>query len=638
MGHGTLAEEHVFIVPRRGLLYCSSPISKILFLNLQIMSLQLPEFTIRKRTQAIPRSKNTPKYPNSESWNSLIRQRSKSQTPRDSILFFRRLLIDGIFAPNHLTFPSLLTACRRIRAIEEGRQLHAQTIKVGLHADVFIQRCLIRLYAGCGHCPDAARVFDQCLDPGVVSQNDLISGYLEIGKLESARHVFNGMGERNVVTWSVMVDGYAKNGNADVAQVLFDEMPERNTFAWNSLLCGYMRCGRNVDARQLFDQMLHRDVVTWTVMISGYAQNCLFREALEMFLQLQRTGLEPNEITLVSVLPAIAQLGALAQGRWIHVYADKRRMKLDGILGSALLDMYSKCGCIEEALCVFEKLKHKELSAWNSIISGLGSHGLGIEALQMFSRMQRESSVVPNAITFVGILTACSHAGLVEEGRKAFHLLRDFYKITPNIRHYGCMVDLLGRAGYVKEAQEFIENMPFQPNAIIWKALLNACRIHNNVELAEGISRAATAKGHVDSGTYTLISNVFSEAGWWDDASKSRREMNDLKVKKNAGCSWIEVGGFVHEFLTDCESFHAECSEIRLMLDEMERKMRQAGYKSSASEGWEEEEGIPIMNQHSEKLAIAFGLIKTCHTTPIRVMKNLRSKEEEEFRSVWLSL
>ncbi|XP_058084210.1 pentatricopeptide repeat-containing protein At1g08070, chloroplastic-like [Magnolia sinica] len=562
-----------------------------------------------------------------ESWNLLIREYSQSRTPKDSILLFHQLLIDGFFVPNHLTFPSLFDACRRIRAIEEGRQLHSQAIKVGLNADVFVQRALVRLYARCGCCDDASRVFDRCPDPGIVSQNDLISGYLRIGEMRYARRVFDGMDEKNVVSWSVMVDGYAKNGEVEIAQELFNEMPERNSFSWNSIMGGYLRCGCVEEARHLFDRMPERDVVTWTVMISGYAQNCLFREALETFLQMQIAGLEPNRITLVSVLPAIAQLGALTQGRWIHAYIDKRGIELDGVLGSALVDMYSKCGCIEEALDVFEKLTWKELSSWNSIIGGLAAHGLGKDALHVFSRMREDSSMVPNDITFVGVLSACSHAGLVEEGRMAFNLLTDFYKMAPNVRHYGCMVDLLGRAGHLEEARELIENMPVESNSVIWKTLLGACRIHKNVELAEHISRVATEMGDQDSGFYALVSNIFSEAGRLNDAGKMRRKMNDLKVKKVAGCSSVEVGGVVHEFLMGGENFHAESEAICSMVDEMERRMGQGGYRTNASKvsicaGQEEER--PRMGHHSEKLAIAFGLIKTSRRTPIRVMKNLR--------------
>lgn len=511
-----------------------------------------------------------------------------------------------------------MNACRRLSAAKEGRQLHAQAVKVGLDKDVFVQRALVRMYAKTGDCDGALRLFDRCLNPGIVTHNDLINGCWRIGDVEAARRVFDGMKERNVVSWSIMVDRYAKNGMVEVARQLFDEMPERNLFSWTSLMSGYMRCGHMEDARWVFDRIPERNVVAWTVMISGYAQNCLFKEALEMFLQMQITGMDPNEVTLVSVLSAVAQLGALTQGRWIHAYIERKGIEVDGVLGSALVNMYSKCGCIEEALVVFESLKCKELPAWNSIVLGLASHGLGEDALRFFSRMQVDSSATPNDITFVGVLSACSHAGLVAEGRVIFDLLTNCYKRTSNIIHYGCMVDLLGRSGHLEEAKELIENMPMEPNSVLWKILLGACRIHKNVEMAEHISRVAIGSSLQDSGFYAITSNIFSEAGRWDNVGNLRRQMNDLKVQKVAGCSWIEVDGEVHEFLTGRESFHAESEEIRSMVAEMERLMGQECHGSNASEA------SIFVESHSEKLAIAFGLIKTSCKTPIRVMKNLR--------------
>ncbi|KAJ8620434.1 hypothetical protein MRB53_028963 [Persea americana] len=483
-------------------------------------------------------------------WNAQIKQQSQSNSPHNYLLLFHQLLSDGAFLdPDHLTFPFLINACRGLSAAEEGRQIHAQAVKFGLGRDVFVQRALVRMYAKTGNCDGALRVLDHCPDPGIVPRNDLISGCWRNGEVEAARRVFDGMEQRNVVSWSIMVDG----------------------------------CGHVEDARQIFDGMPEKNVVAWTVMISGYAQNCFFKAALEMFLQMQIAGVDPNEITLVSVLSAVAQLGALTQGRWIHAYIERKRIEVDGVLSSALVNMYSKCGCIKEALGVFESLKCKELSAWNSIILGLAAHGLGEDALIFFSRMQEDSSVSPNDITFVGVLNACSHAGLVDEGQLVFDLLTNFYKRTPNISHYGCMVDLLGRSGHLEDAKELVENMPMEPNSVIWNTLLGACRIHKNVEMAEHISRVALESGPQDSGFYAIASNVFADAGRWDNVGNLRRQMNDLKVQKVAGCSWIEVDGEVHEFLMGRESFHAESEEILSMVAEMEKMMSQEHYGTNAS-------------------------------------------------------
>ncbi|KAG1326114.1 putative pentatricopeptide repeat-containing protein, chloroplastic [Cocos nucifera] len=245
-------------------------------------------------------------------------------TPEDTILRFHRLLSDGALTLNHHTFRSLFKACRVLSALEEGRQFHAQAVKRGLLGDAFVRRSLVRMYAKCLACHDAHKVFAECNVPDVVSQNDLVVGFINNGDLETARKIFDGMAERNVVSWSVMVDGYARHGLMEIAQDLFDVMPERNQFSWNSLISGYLRCGSVEVARGIFDQMRPEwSVITWTAMISGYTQNGRFKEALDLFLEMQIAGVAPNKITLVSILPAVAQLGALNQGRWIHAYMDK---------------------------------------------------------------------------------------------------------------------------------------------------------------------------------------------------------------------------------------------------------------------------------------------------------------------------
>ncbi|XP_010914716.1 pentatricopeptide repeat-containing protein At5g48910 [Elaeis guineensis] len=502
-------------------------------------------------------------------------------TPEDTILKFHQLLSDGALTLHHDTFRSLFKACRVLSALEEGRQFHAQAVKRGVLCDVFVRRSLVRMYAKCLACYDAHKVLAECNVPDVVSQNDLIIGFINNGDLETARKIFDGMAERNVVSWSIMVDGYVRHGLMEIAQDLFDAMPERNQFSWNSLISGYLRCGNVEVARGIFDQMRPEwSVITWTAMISGYTQNGRFKEALDLYLEMQIAGVAPNKITLVSILPAVAQLGALSQGRWIHAYMDKMGMEADSILGSALVDMYSKCGCIVDAVGIFEKLKHKELSAWNSIILGLAAHGRGREALCFFSRMQKDSLRTPNDITFTGVLSACTHAGLVDEGQMIFDLFTNHYKIIPNIRHYGCMIDLLARAGLLKEALELVEKMPVEPNAVIWKTLLSACRIHKKVEVVDRVWRKIIELGPQDSGFYTLISNIFNESGRWDDAGKVRRKMNDLQVRKIAGCSWVEVDGVVHEFLMGRESFHAQSREIRCVLYEMENLIKLEVYNA----------------------------------------------------------
>nr|CAD1816851.1 unnamed protein product [Ananas comosus var. bracteatus] len=361
----------------------------------------------------------------------------------------------------------------------------------------------------------------------------------------------------------------------DSAQELFDAMPERNHFAWNSLISGYLRCGDVEMARRIFDSMVSDwGVVTWTAMISGYVKNLWFKEAVELFIHMLVNGVKPNNVSIVSVLPAIAHLGALSRGRSIHSYVIKLGIELDSILGSALLDMYSKCGCIEGAIRIFENLKKKELSAWNSIILGLAAHGRCIDALDLFLRMQESDPLlIPNGITFIALLSACSHSGLISEGKAVFDLFTNYYRLTANLRHYGCMIDMLGRAGLLKEALEFVEKMPVEPNSIIWKSLISACRVHKDVEMADRVWRKVIESGPQDSGFYVLLANIFNDVGRLEDAGRVRTKMNDMRVTKVAGCSCVEVDGVVHEFFMGGESFHDQSREIICVLHELEGLM-----------------------------------------------------------------
>ncbi|XP_011621937.1 pentatricopeptide repeat-containing protein At1g08070, chloroplastic [Amborella trichopoda] len=570
--------------------------------------------------------------PKQLSWSTLIVGYANSTAPREAILLFHHMLcVNNSFLPDNFTFPALLKACcdsDNSSAIEEGKQIHCQALKRGFCSDVFVQKRLIRFYAKFGALEDAWKVSGQCIGAiDTVCWNDMINGYIKIGRLDVAQHLFDDMVNKNAVSWSLMINGHANNGDMETAKLLFDEMPdtERSAFAWNSMIAGYAKNGRMVESQELLNQIPHRDVFSWTAVISGYSQNCLFKEALEAFHAMQVEKLEPNEITLISVLPAIAHFGATSQGRWIHAYIEKKKMAIDGVLGSALVDMYAKCGDIEEALRVFERLPCKELSAWNALISGFARHGLSKAALWFFSRMHG-SNVKPNEITFVGVLSACSHGGLVDEGQMYFALMNDAYNITPNAKHYGCMVDLLGRSGHLNQAKELIESMHIKPNAVIWKTFLSACRIHDNVELAQQVAREAPEFDSEDSGPYILLSNIYAASGLWDEASKTRRTMKDMKVHKVPGCSWVEMDGIIHEFFAGDRS-HPDSEAIYNKLDEMRLSLRTTGYVPNTSQilmdASEEEKRISVWH-HSEKLAIAFGLIKGSSKNPFHVIKNLR--------------
>ncbi|XP_076882685.1 pentatricopeptide repeat-containing protein At5g48910-like [Bidens hawaiensis] len=398
-----------------------------------------------------------------------------------------------------------------------------------------------------------------------------------------------------------------------------------NLVLWNVMLDGYVRAGDVGTARKLFDEMPERSVVSWNSMLSGYAQNGFFVEALELFreMQMERDAVVPNYVTLVSVLPAVSRLGALVIGRWLQFYACKNGIKVDPVLGSALIDMYSKCGSIDEAVQLFDTLSQKNVITWNSIINGLAVHGRADEALSLFSKM-KESGIEPNDVTYISVLTACSHAGLVDQGMIIFNQM--VQTMEPRVEHYGCMVDLLGRAGRLQEAEELILKMPGEPDDVVLKALLGACNKYGSIEIGERVGQRLLEKDPEDGAPYVALSNMYAKEADWDRVMETRLMMKENEAKKDPGCSWIEIDGAIHEFVVADES-HTKVNEIYLMLEEIKEKLRMSGYKPDTSQvllRMDDRDKESVLQYHSEKIAVAFGLISTRRGTTIKVVKNLR--------------
>ncbi|XP_050206689.1 pentatricopeptide repeat-containing protein At5g48910 [Mercurialis annua] len=526
--------------------------------------------------------------PNCFSWNTIIRAFAESddsnEHPLESLLLFSRMCSDGNVEPNRFTFPSVLKACARTARLREGRQVHGFVVKLGFDSDEFVASNLVRLYVMCGVMDDASVLFRK----HVVQYDDC-------GKLVRNTRMRDGI----VVLWNVMIDGCVRIKDLIASRNLFDEMP-------------------------------HRSVVSWNVMISGYAQNGYFKEAVEMFRDMQMGDISPNYVTLVSVLPAISRLGALELGKWVHLYAEKNEIEINDVLGSALIDMYSKCGSIEKAIQVFESVRNKNnVIVWSAIIGGLALHGRAKCALAYY-RMMQEAGLAPSDVVYIGLLNACSHAGLVEEGRLLFNHMINVDGLEPRIEHYGCMVDLLGRAGLLEEAEQVIRKMPIKPDDVIWKALLSACKMHGNIEMGERIARILMELFPEDSGSYVALSNMFACRGNWDGVSEVRLKMKELEIRKDPGCSWIELNGEIHEFLVE-DGSNPRAQEIRSMLEEISSRLRSIGYQPDTTQvtvNIDEEDKENALNYHSEKIAIAFGLISSSPQSPLKIVKNLRICED----------
>eukprot|EP01018_Ginkgo_biloba_P019587 Gb_24126 [translate_table: standard] len=565
-------------------------------------------------------------------WNVMIRGYAKNGPYMEALTLYHQMQGIGI-QPNNFTFPFVLTACAGLLALKEGKEIHDDIIRARFESDVYIGNALLNMYCKCG-------------------------------KIEYARHVFDKMPKRDVVSWNAMIVGYAQNGHASEALSLFHQMrlegvkPDSVTMVsvlpacaslaalqqgkgihgyvnkigfdsdvvvGTSLIDMYAKCKSIESSRHLFEKMSTRSLVSWNAMISGYVQNGHANEALTLFNQMRLTNITPDKFTVATILTACAYLGGLQQGKWVHNYAIRNEFHLDVFVETALIDMYAKCGSLEIAYQVFNKMSKRDLVAWNAIIAGYGMHGYGDDALALFLQMQR-TGIKPNHITFTHVLTACSYAGMVDKGWKYFYCMSRDYCITPSLEHYACVVDLLGRAGYLDEAFNFIQKMPLEPDTVVWGALLAACRIHSNTELGKHVAERLLELEPENAGWYILLSNIYAAAGRWDDVTKVRTMMKAEGLKKPPGCSFIEVDNRIHTFIAADKS-HPQSEEIYAMLETLAGLMKDAGYVPHTKfvlHDVEEEVKEQMLCSHSEKLAIAFGIINTNPGNPVRIMKNLR--------------
>jgi len=494
----------------------------------------------------------------------MIRAHCKSSNPQKSFHFYNRILHStNNVSPDNYTFNFLVRTCAQLVASETGPSVHGALIKHGFHHDPHVQSGLIFMYA-------------------------------ELGCLSSCHRVFGEIPEPDLVCQTAMVSACAKCGDVGFARELFDVMPQRDPIAWNA-------------------------------MIAGYAQSGKSREALDLFNLMQMMGVRVNEVSMVSVLSACTHLGALDQGRWAHTYIERNKLRVTVTLGTALIDMYAKCGNVNKAMEVFWGMKEKNVYTWTSVMGGLAMNGFGEKCLKLFSLMKQEG-VQPNEVTFVSVLRGCSVVGLVKEGREHFESMSKVYGIEPQLEHYGCMVDLYGRAGRLHEALNFINNMPVKPHSGAWGALLNACRMHKNMELGELASRKIVELEAKNHGAYVLLSNMYADSKNWEGVSSVREIMKAKGVRKLPGCSVIEVDGEVHEFIVG-DKTHPRHDEIEMMLAEISKRLKLSGYVANTNPvlfDIEEEEKEDALYKHSEKVAIAYGLITLKEGVPIRIVKNLR--------------
>ncbi|XVF40938.1 hypothetical protein PTKIN_Ptkin01aG0240900 [Pterospermum kingtungense] len=430
----------------------------------------------------------------------------------------------------------------------------------------------------CGRVEDARALFDKMPKRDVISWTAMVAGLAKNGRVDEARMVFDRMPERNVVSWNAMITGYAQNMKVDEAFDLFERMPERDLSSWNGMITGFIQNGELRRAEKLFDKMPCKNVVSWTTMITGYVQGEQSEEALKVFSKmLPEAGVKPNEGTFVSVLSACSDLAGLVEGQQVHQIVAKTVYQCSEIVVSALINMYSKCGELSIARRMFDDglISQRDVVSWNCMIAAYAHHGCGGEAIRLFKKMS-DLHFKPNDATYVALLSACSHSGMVEEGLRYFEELVRDKSIQVKEDHHACLVDLCSRAGKLEEAFEFIVQLGAKPSVTVLEALLAGCHVHGDMNLGKLVAKKILEAEPENAGTYLLLSNLYASRGKWRDATKVRLKMKDKGLKKQPGCSWIEVRNKVHVFVAGAKSLpHANL--IYPLLGELHAKMRKAG-------------------------------------------------------------
>lgn len=431
------------------------------------------------------------------------------------------------------------------------------------------------MYFSFGWIESARQVFDARLESDLVTWNSMVDGYAKNGQVDVARQVFDEMPQKDLVSWNSMVAGYVGIKDMESAKELFEKMPGRDVVSWNSMIDGYAKIGEVSLALELFERMTNRNVVSWNTVLALYIRRKEYSECLKLFDRMMISGeAEPNEATLVSVLTACTNQGMLDRGKWVHSFIkDNKRIKPDVLLSTALLTMYAKCGDMCSAREIFDAMPERSVVSWNSLIMGYAVHGQGEKALEIFLEMEKRAPR-PNDVTFICVLSACTHGGMVLEGWWYFNLMCHVYKIEPKVEHYGCMVDLLGRAGLLSDSEELINQMPMKPAApALWGALLSACRTHSNFELGETVGKRLIELEPNDVGPYVLLSNIYASEGKWDDVEKVRKLMKEKGLLKNAGFSLVDLDRSDYGPFAVDSSIHKR-NMVYSMLSEMGTQMK----------------------------------------------------------------
>ncbi|XP_004306045.1 PREDICTED: pentatricopeptide repeat-containing protein At3g49170, chloroplastic [Fragaria vesca subsp. vesca] len=570
-------------------------------------------------------------------WSLMITRFVQMGYPRKAVELFMEMLSNGLM-PDQFTLSGVVSACTKLGSLALGKQLHSWAERSRLVLDHCVGCCLVDMYAKCGgdgSMSDSRKVFDRMREHSVVSWTAVITGYVQSGggdeeavelfvKMISGGHVSpNHFTFASILKACANLSDRHKGGQVHSLAVKLG-LASVNCVG-NSLISMYARSGHVDDARKAFDVLYEKNLISYNAIVDAYAKHLDTEGAFGLLHEIENTGLGASAFTFASLLSGAASLCAVDKGEQIHSRIIKSGFESNQSICNALVSMYSRCGNINAAFQVFNKMEDWNVISWTSMITGFAKHGYAARAVGLFDQML-EAGLKPNEITYIAVLSACSHAGLISEGWKHFKEMHQQHGIVPRMEHYACMVDLLGRSGSLVEAIEFINSMPFEADALIWRTFLGACRVHCDVELGKHAAKMIMKQNPHDSAAYSLLSNLYASTGQWEEVANIRKQMKEKALVKEAGSSWIEVKNKMHKFHVG-DTSHPKAQEIYDEMDRLGSKIKKLGYVPDTDyvlHEVDEEQKEYYLFQHSEKLAVTFGLISTSKSKPIRVFKNLR--------------
>ncbi|XP_077210086.1 tetratricopeptide repeat (TPR)-like superfamily protein [Tasmannia lanceolata] len=523
---------------------------------------------------------------NSVSWAAMISGYAVERLAIEAFELFKLTREEEVSA-NEFVFTSALSALAHPGCVINGMQIHSLAVKSGLLSFVAVVNSLVTMYAKCGSLDDALRMFELSSDKNSITWSAIITGHAQNDNSDEALRLFFEMQFAGIMPSEFTFVGVlnacsnlmALGEGKQVHNYLLKLGFESQIFIRSALVDMYAKCGSVIEARRGFDQLQEPDIVLWSSMIGGYVQNGENEEALSLYGRMESEGISPNELTMASVLRACSSLAALQLGKQIHTRTIKYGLGLEIPIGSALTTMYAKSGNLSDGSLVFRRMPKRDVVSWNSMLSGLSQNGHGKEALELFEEMQFED-VKPDSVTFVNLLSACSHMGLVDKGWSYFNSMFNDHGIVPKVEHYACMVDILSRAGMLEKAKEFIESIPIDHGMCLWRILLAACRNYRNFDIGAYAGERLMELGSQESSAYVLLSSIYSASGQWEDVERVRRMMRLRGVSKEPGCSWIELKSRVHVFVVG-DLLHPKIQEIYVEVRRLTRHLKDEGYRPS---------------------------------------------------------